>query len=151
MSHLAIAIDQLLQETNQTAADLSRARGITEAQISRFRSATQIWVGAGHLEAIARGLARKAATEFSKIHARLLLAHMQDECHGPGAKYIRTELLIAPITTPAEHRDAPVLVPRAQENLEILAGRISANRHIRDMVEVLANHCRSSSSQGRAE
>ena len=149
MSHIANELNRLLQETHKTAAEVSRDTGITDAQLSRLKSAVQVWVGPEDLQKLARSFAAGAGEAYEKIHARLLRARLLDENAGPGAKYLRIELQDepAPLSLGEALGAKKVLPPRVQENLDTIAAHISDNRNVRNFVEVVANLCRSNSTQ----
>jgi len=144
--HFANAIDKLLKDHKMTQADLWRASGVNEAQLSRFINGTQVWVSPADLLKIAKGLCPKSKPErLNQIHAQLLYAHLQDECTGPGAKLVAIEL-IGPTPTSAhvlEDKAAPpALPPKIQRNLDIIAQHVTKDSHVRKMVETMANLCR---------
>jgi transcriptional regulator with XRE-family HTH domain len=144
MSHIANELNRLLIEKKMTAAEIARATGITSAQISRWKSGIQIWVGAEDLKNLAAALTTGRGETYNKIHARLLHAHLLDECTGPGAKYIYIELQGKPV--PLVLRDSadanPILPPRLQENLNTISKHISGDRNVRELIESVANLCR---------
>lgn len=150
MCHMAITVNQLIAASNLKAADLSRMSGITESAVSRVRQGVQVWVSPETVTAMAQAFAKNIQGEsFQTIHARLLLARLRDECSGPGAKLVQIELVSEPEKADdgvAETRLPPVLPPRIQENLDIIAGRISKCRHVRNLIENIANLCRSAKS-----
>lgn len=143
MSYIANAVDTLLKEKKKSAADLARSSGITEASISRIKGGQQTWISGDDLKRIAASLTPSRGETLNKIHARLLHAHLLDECQGPGAKYIHIELHTSPV--PMILRDTneskPVLPPKLQHNLDVIAANITTNRHVRDLVESVANIC----------
>jgi DNA-binding Xre family transcriptional regulator len=144
MSHFAVALEQLLKENQMTAAGLSRASGLTEAGISRLKSGLQTWVNARDLEKIAQSFTASKGEPLPKIHARLLLARLQDECFGPGAGLVTIALASDP-KPPALNGNAsaatPVLPPKLQQHLDVISAHIAENRHVRDLVESIANLC----------
>jgi hypothetical protein len=141
MSHLANALSQLLTEAKKTAAAVSHASGITAAQLSRLRNGRQVWVSPEDLRRIATGICPDNLPAAAKTHAQLLHARLQDDCTGPGAEFLRIEMLldITPSTTVT--RRPPVLPPKAQANFATIAGHFATNRHVRDLVEVTADFC----------
>jgi transcriptional regulator with XRE-family HTH domain len=144
MSHIAIELNRLLIERKMTAADLARASKITNAQISRWKSGVQVWIGADDLKNLAAAFTNGRSETYNKTHARLLHAHLLDECTGPGAKYIYIELQGKPV--PMILKDSadanPILPPRLQENLNTIAKHINDDRNVRDLIESVANLCR---------
>ena len=146
MSHIANAIANELKKSKKTAAEIARASGVHEAQISRFISGTQIYVTAEDLIAIANALSA-SKTEQAKAHARLLHARLLDECSGPGAKFI--EILLHDSHAPAALCESPVpykiLPPAMQENLDTIAASITHNRQVRDLIQATADLCRQKS------
>lgn len=100
MSNIAVAIDKLINECEppMTGAELARASGIQEAQISRIRNGRQIWMNPDDMTKIALTLCKGdlKSKRLKKIHARLLHARMLDECTGPGADLITITLAAPP-------------------------------------------------------
>lgn len=147
MSYIANEINRLLIEKKKTAADVARFCGFTDAHISRIKNGVQVWIAAEDLKNIAAAFTTGKGETYNKVHARLLHAHLRDECAGPGAKYISVELLGEP--APMILNDAPngnpVLPPKMQENLNIIAQGITSNRNVRDLVETAANILRGGS------
>jgi len=145
MSHIAIALQELLTENKMTGADLCRATGINMAQISRIRNGQQVWVNPEDLLRCAESLCNNQRHSLSQTHARLLCARLHDECAEPGAKLVTIKLASDPDLTAKDDQsqaNKPVLAPRLQENLDLIASHITKKRIIRDMVEVLATQCR---------
>lgn len=162
MSHIANAVDSLLKETGLSAAELARLSGLHEATVSRIKAGRQIWVSSEDLEKIAASFLEKinerktqktkpnpksqhslAADQKAKIHARLLYAHLQDECTGSGSRFIDMVLLndSGPMILMEAKRSKPVLPPKLQHNLDVIAEHITTNRHVRDLVESVASLC----------
>jgi hypothetical protein len=136
MSYLANAIDELLNEYNKNGAEIARTSGLNPAQISRWKNAEQMSIKPDCLNKLAR-----AFSPSPKVHARLLSAHLRDQCSGPGAKYITINLLSNPIPA-ALTQLKPKLPPRIQQNLDIITKHISEHRLVRDIIEILANECK---------
>jgi len=142
MSHLANAIEQLLTEHTKTAAAVCHASGLTAAQLSRLRNGHQAWVSPGDLLSLATGICLDTHLSAVEAHARLLHARLQDDCTGPGAQFLRLELLSQiPSSTPVANPQ-PVLAPKAQANLDTIALHLATNRHVRDLIGTIANFCR---------
>ena len=132
MSHIANALDHELKSANRTAADVARATGITEAQLCRLKNGTQVWANPKDLAAHARLAAQ--------CHARMLLAHLLDECEGPGAALINISLRAGAIPatpTPAKK----ILPPSVQQNLDTIANHIGPRGRVQNLTP--------SSSSGR--
>src|SRR5258708_7493877 len=134
MSHISNTIDELLVASKQNAAQLAMAGGLNAAMISRIRNGVQVWVSPENLAALAEAFAKRISGEhYQEIHARLLFARLQDDRVGPGAKNIKIELRFengnstAVATIPA---GKPVLPPKLQQNLDVIAEHIAENRHI---------------------
>ena len=146
MSYISNAIEELLVKNKLTAAGLSRASGMTEAQISRYRNGKQTWVSSEDLIRIARGFCPPPNADLMpEIHAFLLYACLRDVYVGPGADYISIALAadhavpgLGEMTRPA----MPILPPRDQQNLDVIAINIPKDRNIRDLTESVANFCR---------
>jgi len=132
MSHLANAIDQLMIEFKKTGAELARSTGLNAAQISRWKSADQTSIKPDCLKDLAAGFSPNA-----RVHARLLYAHLQDECTGAGAQFITIKLAAAPTTTAAvAHKQ--VLPPQVQQDIDILTAAVGSDKRIRDIIHTLA-------------
>ena len=146
MSHISNTINELLTSGKITATELARDSGLPTSLISRIRSGVQIWVSPTNLNALAEGFAKHMLGEqFQVIHARLLCARLRDESVGPGAKIILIEIRSDTAKTKASCvslRHSPVLPPRMQQNLDMIADHGAQNRHVRDFVEITANLCR---------
>ena len=134
MSYLSNAIEELLLENKMSAAGLARASKITEAQISRWRSATQQWIASKDLIALAAGFNHRPET-----HARLLYARLQDDLVGPGSRFIGLKLERIP--TPAPQSTFPILPPRDYAHLLTIANHITTDSSVRTMVESIAKMC----------
>ncbi len=145
MSHIAYAIKNLLQEKGKTAAELARSSGIPESQISRFLSGSQIWVSPKGIADLTNGFHPNKGEAKNKVHAQLLHAHLLDEAAGPGAKYITISLSEKVAPEPDSPKSAtPILPPHLQENLDLISQHISTNKHVRALVESIADLCRNS-------
>ena len=83
MSNLANEIQHLLGEYNLTGAQLAHVTGLNPAQISRWKNGEQVSIKKNCLKQLAEGF-----SVLPKIHARLLLATINDFHTGPGAQYI---------------------------------------------------------------
>ncbi len=146
MSYISNTIDELIVKNKMSGAGLARTSGINEAQISRLRTGLKVWVDPEDLVRIACGFSPSPNSDrMPEIHALLLRARLQDECSGPGAKFI--SIVLTPelgATTPGEvHQEArPVLPPRIQQNLDLIASNITGNLAVRDLIESVANMCR---------
>ena len=150
MSHISNTIEELLVQYRITAAALARASGVHEAQICRIRNGSQIWVGSEDLTRIASAFCPSPNTDsMAKTHARLLHARLRDECAGPSARFIT---IVDNANTDSAavgnlaHESKPVLPPRIQENLDLIAGQITRNRIVRDFIQSVANLCRGTRS-----
>jgi hypothetical protein len=100
---------------------------------------------------LAHGFCPASTVQAGKAHAKLLYARLQDECLGTGAKFISINLNLDSQfkASPSLVDDyKPVLPPKIQQNLKLIENHITENRHVRDMVEVLASfcHCHASGS-----
>jgi DNA-binding Xre family transcriptional regulator len=140
--NIANVLNQILNEKDMTAAELARTSGVTQAQISRLRTGEQIWINPKDMFVIAKALAGEHRSELPKIHARLLYAHLCDECTGLGAKLISIELRSASESKPVVTREEPVLPPRCKENLDVIAEHIAQNRYVKNFIENLSEMCR---------
>ena len=136
MSHLANAIDQLINEHDTNGAALARKTGLNPAQISRWKSAEQISIKPDCLLKLARGFSNSAET-----HARLLYAHLCDERSGPGAKHISIELHNQALREETASLKT-TLAPGIQKDLDIITDSISHNREVRDLIHAVAQICR---------
>lgn len=145
MSNIARAPDALIKESKPaiTGMDIARSTGIQMAQISRIRNGHQVWVNPDDLQKISAALAKGDKSEkFAMIHAQLLFARLQDECAGPGAKYITLNLLTrAPAAAPQPAKPKPVLPPAVQADLDVIAEHIATDRDIFDLVRTVAKIC----------
>jgi transcriptional regulator with XRE-family HTH domain len=147
MSYISNTLDELLAASKLTAAELATAGGVSAAHISRIRSGIQAWVSSKELTTLAGVFAKRIVVAHPHaIHAQLLFARLQDECVGPGARHIAMELRnqAKSIACDVALEPKPVLPPRMQQNLDIIAEHIKDNRHVRDFIENIANLCRSS-------
>jgi transcriptional regulator with XRE-family HTH domain len=147
MSHISNAIDELLAASKLNAAQLALAGGLNAATISRIRNGVQVWVSPQNLTALAEAFAKQiGGGHYQRIHGQLVFARLQDECVGPGAKNITIELRSEDGNSAAgaeAFNPKPVLPPKMQQNLDVIAEHITENRHIRDLIEPIANFCRS--------
>jgi DNA-binding Xre family transcriptional regulator len=147
MSNIAVAIEQLIQEARPkiTGADLARAAGIQEAQISRIRNGRQIWVSPKNIHQITLALCKDSQSpKFARIHSRLLLARLQDECSGPGANLITLGFRdsVKATTPKAEPNPKAVLPPSIQADLDAIAACIEDDKITRDIIASVAALCR---------
>ena len=142
MSNISNALTEELRGAKKTAADLSRACGMTEAQISRLKSGYQKWIGEDTLVSFASALYPGKSELFAKCHARLLYAHLLDECSGPGAKHIELKLNpnLIPTTPKSTKKEKPVLAPDFQKDLDTLIAN-SQNKDVRNAVASIAAMC----------
>jgi DNA-binding Xre family transcriptional regulator len=145
MSYIANAIDELLKEHNTNGADLARKTGLNPAQISRWKNAEQKSIKPDCLLKLAEGFCPNRKTErFVKTHARLLHAHLLDECIGPGAKYITIEMPNNPnpILVATARIEESVLPPNKKKNLDVVEEQMkNKNRLVSEIIRVLAENC----------
>lgn len=136
MSHLASELETLLKEKGMRATDLARASGLTQASVSRIRSGGQIWVKASDLEKIAA-----AIDKSPMIHARLLRAHLLDECSGPGKELIEIELTGR--RRRSIHEEAPPygikLPPKEEQAMRIISEHVTQDPELRKIILSLAS------------
>ena len=142
MSNISNALTEELLTSKKTAADLSRACGMTEAQISRLKSGYQKWIGEDTLIGFATALYPAKSDLAAKCHARLLYAHLLDEYVGPGAKFIELKLNLASHHTRSKQteKEKPVLSPDFQQDLDTLIAN-SQNKDVRNAVASIAAMC----------
>jgi hypothetical protein len=146
-----VALQKLITEAHpkMTAAQLARAAGMQTAQISRIRNGIQVWVNPDDIHKIALAVCKdETSSRFSQVHSKLLYARLQDECCGPGAKYICPDLLTHECGTPPKPK--PVLPPSLQENLDLIGENIASDRSVRELIEGVANLCRRTPTSGPA-
>jgi len=141
MSYLANAIQGLLGDKKMTAADLARAAELTEAQISRLRTATKVRASDEDLIAIAKGFGGSA-----KTHAQLLYARLNDDLSGPGAQFISITLKLSiPNKTAQAVPPSRPLPPGLQSDIDTIIQQLPDNRTAREMVHSIARLCRGES------
>lgn len=146
MSHIANAIEELLKEKQVTAADVAHVSGMPEAQISRIRNGRQVWISSKDLLGLATALAPQAGEELCKIHARLLFAHLRNECSGPGRACLSINLNseLAAQQNCREITKPNVMLPlKLREDLTVIEQHISGNRLVRNLIAPIADYCRS--------
>ena len=136
MNNLAIEIDRLQKEYNKTAADLARLTGLNPPQLSRWRNGEQVSIKDDCLVRLASGFSKSPG-----IHARLLLARLNDCCTGPGAPMISIKLNEGVSASESEPQAKINLVPSIQKDLNIIATHISRNRQVRDIIRAVARLC----------
>jgi transcriptional regulator with XRE-family HTH domain len=153
MSNIANALDTELKLAKKTGAELARASGVNEAQISRIKTGDQVWVSPEDLNRLANGLYPKQTESAVKCHARLLHAHVLDECTGPGADLISIALKTnpSPKLNISTCTTKSVLPPAVQQNLDVIAENISENRHVRDFIQTIADFCRNPIPQAQSK
>ena len=142
MSNISNALTEELLASKKTAADLSRACGMTEAQISRLKSGYQQWIGEDTLIKFSRSLYPENSDLAAKCHARLLYAHLSDEYVGPGVKYIDLKLNLASNHTRSKQteKEKRVLPPDFQRDLDTLIAN-NQNKDVRNAVASIAAMC----------
>lgn len=130
MSHLAKKLEEVLKQKNLQQLELSRLTGISTGQISRLVNGEQKWISPTDLESICTALSTVPAEQ-----AGIIVAHLWDECSGPGRELIdirvdsrRTEPLRE---TP--HPYGSPLAPKLERALEVLR----RHGHDKDLRELL--------------
>jgi DNA-binding Xre family transcriptional regulator len=154
MSHIAKVIDELLVENKMNATTLSKASGIERSQISRIRSGQQIWVSQENLARLAESFCAGQRQRLPQTHARLVCARLHDECFEPGARFVSIKLeldLERASETNLQPADKPILPPRIQENLDLIASQVTKKRLVRDMIEAIATQCRAWHNSDQSE
>ena len=136
MSYLANAIDELSNENNKNGAEIARISGLNPAQISRWKNAEQMSIKPDCLNKLAR-----AFSPSPEVHARLLSAHLRDQCSGPGANYISIKLLLNP-SPDVTRQLQPVLTPGIKQDLNDIMKCVSEYHFARDMIKIIAKECR---------
>lgn len=144
MSYFGAKIEELMERNKLTAAELSRASGITEGLLSRWINGVQTFVSHEALEAITPVISRKPTEQ-----AELIRAHLQDECVGAGSQLIDIHIL----GTGTETRDTvtPYRVPlplKIQRALELLGRESITDADVRSLLLSLANICQPKTEDG---
>lgn len=127
-SYLSEEIKRQLLQLGISQAEVSRRTNISQAQISNWIKGVQTSINAEQLDALAAGLSSDVTD-----HARLLVAHLQDERFGKSAPLIRIEL-----DTPAELNDRPQPKTKGEKALAYLASERLENRNVNDLIIDLA-------------
>jgi transcriptional regulator with XRE-family HTH domain len=146
MSNISNTIDELMKEHKLNASELAARAVLIPAHISRLKSGAQVYMKPKTIIKLAAGFCpNKQSERFVKTHARLLFAHLHDECSGAGAKYITIKMPDNP-NLDAATRDKIVLPPGIQKNLDVIREQITKNRVVREIIRVLAKDCEQKAS-----
>lgn len=136
MSFLAAELAGILREKEMSPADLSRTSGISRAMLSKIATGAQVWVSPDVLARLAAGI-----DSAPLVHARLLRAHLLDECSGPGKDYIEIELRTKRRMPDPLHETAPPwnvkLPPKIEHYMNLIARNVGSDTKVRSIVTAL--------------
>ena len=113
---------------NLTGMQLSERSKISASQIYKWANNDQTSISADQIDALAAALSKD-----SMDHARLLVAHLQDEKFGTAAALVRIEM-----DTPAEVNNRPRPRTKGEKALHYLAEQRLENRNVNDLIIDLA-------------
>jgi hypothetical protein len=92
MHNFSFALCGLLKKYGKTTEDLASAVGFPFEVIEDWRYGRNVMIAPRQLITIARAFATSKKDACAN-HLDLLYSHLQDDCWGPGAKYINIEVL----------------------------------------------------------
>lgn len=127
-SHLSEELQRQIDHISASVDDVSDKSGISRGQIYKWIKAEQTSISAEHLDVLAAALSKDPMD-----HARLLVAHLQDEKFGKASKLVRIEM-----DTPAEVNDRPRPRTKGEKALHYLAEQRLENRDVNDLIIDLA-------------
>lgn len=135
MSYFGTALTTIMQRNGLKQIELARLSGVDNSNVSRYCTGDQVWVSPDHLEKLTRAISTKA-----EDRAELIKAHLLDECVGPGSDLIEISIL-GKDSRPSEAA-VPYQVPlpaNLEEALGTIREHLIHDRHVRDIIEGLAN------------
>jgi len=83
-SYFGAALTRLLDAREMTGRELARKSGLIESKISRLKIGEQRYLSRHDLLMIT-----KCFSEWPEEQAKLVAAHLMDECSGPGSELVR--------------------------------------------------------------
>ena len=141
MSHLSQEILRQMKDKKMRAADLSRASGIKEPMLSRWLHDKQTYITGDDLERLC-----KALSWDKHEQAKLVRAHLLDECHGDAGSMIQIQIADQPELVMREEGGAP-LSEDMQHAFEVLRANI-ADADVRAAIRGLARLIESLNKNG---
>lgn len=144
MSHFAHALEELLKKNRKTAAKLANATKISAAQISKLRNGEQTFINEEDLHKIS-----KAISSDKWDHARLLEAHLLDECFGPAQHLVEIRIKREGDANALKDKGPDYLPrrlpPKFEHDLTVLRTHAIKNKALRDALHSFAEMCETSS------
>ena len=128
MSYLSEELKRQISHINASVDGISDKSGISRGQIYKWLNADQISISAEQIDALATALSKEPMD-----HARLLVAHLQDEKFGSAARLVRIEL-----DTLDQANDRPRPRTKGEKALHYLAEQRLENRTVNDLIIDLA-------------
>ncbi len=128
MSYLSEELQRQLDSAKASIDGVSDKTKIARSQIYKWLNGEQISISAGQLDALA-----EAFNATPTDHAKLLVAHLQDERFGKSAPLVRIE-----IDTPAELRDRPKPRTKGERAMAFLAEERVKFKDVNDLIIDLA-------------
>lgn len=137
MSNFGAKLEELLEKRKMSAAELSRATGISDALLSKWINGQQRFVSPEHMELLTAAISSQASEQ-----AELIRAHLLDENVGQGSQLIDIHILgsgqVLHDSGPAYKVVPPLKIQRA---LEVLGREAITDADIRGILISLASLC----------
>ena len=128
MSFLSDELKRQIEARKTNALQLADKCGISSAQIYKWTNSAQTSISAEQLDALSNALSSDLVD-----HARLLVAHLQDERFGTARDMVRIEM-----NTLAEMNDRPRPTTKREKAIQFLSEQSVENRNVSDLVIDLA-------------
>jgi transcriptional regulator with XRE-family HTH domain len=147
VSNFSHELESLLGKHRKSAREIAKATGLSQAALSKWRNAQQTFITEEDLTKISN-----AITKDRFDQAKLLLAHLKDECIGPAKHLI--EINIRDQDTWSLKDDqvhyGPKLSPKLERAFELLKQNVTKNKALADMVLSFADLCERGRGPGTA-
>ena len=128
MSYLSEEIKRQISSANISQLDVSAKSGISQGQISKWINREQTSISAEQIDAIATALSKDRMD-----HARLLVAHLQDERFGAAKDLVAVDL-----KSEFELVDRPYSRTKGEKALHFLAEQRVKYKSVDDLIIDLA-------------
>ena len=129
MSFLSEELNRQISHINASVDGIADKSGISRGQIYKWLKADQISISAAQIDALSTALSNDPID-----HAKLLVAHLQDEKFGNAASLVRIEL-----DTLAEFNDRPKPRTKGEKAIAYLASARIQHKSVNDLVIDLAH------------
>ncbi len=128
MSYLSEELKRQMQAAKLSGSQIAERSKISASQVYKWANDDQTSIDAKQLDALAAALSHDPVD-----HAKLLVAHLQDECFGTAKGYVTIDL-----RSEGELKDKPRTMTKGERAIHFLAAERVKDRSVNDLIIDLA-------------